>query len=267
MSRALFSVEYRDRVTNSVGKFKLTVAEDSMLYFYFGGEGRLFFFVNDRLLELLPGDVIFIKKGTLIASVKKNPVRYTRLVSYFPDSFLEYLSAVDSKLIRLNAIDSAAVFSLSGIYKDKLYTLLSDCINKPVHGTDAMALIIKELAILADSGFNDNIDHQAADLLSGILKRINEDYRELSSGADVARAMGYSQNYISEYFKNKLNISLHEFLKIKKLSVALTKMSEGSSVTDAAYESGFSSSSHFIEVFKSHYGLTPKHFLNQIREK
>ncbi len=267
MNKEIFIAEYRDRVTCSVGKFRLSISETNVLYYYIQGEGRLIFFVNDKLLELHSGEVIFIKKGTLFGAIKKNPVRYTRLVSYFPSSLTDYLGKYDNKIAETVLFNGAKIFRPDRKTKEKLLDLAKGNSERSLRDGEAISVIVKELSLLSSSGSNKEEKAKPnTDLLSDIFVRINEDYKNLASATDLATALSYSPNYISEYFKKKMNMSLHEFLIFKKLSVAITKMSEGMNVTDAAYESGFSSTSHFIEIFKRHYYLTPKQFFKKIVE-
>ena len=62
-----------------------------------------------------------------------------------------------------------------------------------------------------------------------------------------------------------MNMGLHDFLVMKKLSVAATKLISGKSVTDVAFECGFGSTAYFISVFKARYGMTPGKYMSENR--
>lgn len=72
---------------------------------------------------------------------------------------------------------------------------------------------------------------------------------------------GLSANYLSRVFKQNLGISISDYIREKKIEKAthLLRYSDQSIVEIANYLS-FSSQSHFIQIFESFTGLTPKKY-------
>ncbi len=268
MNKDFFKTEYRDRITSSVGRFMLEVVQSSMIYYYIEGDGQLFFFIDDQFVELHRGDVIIVKKGTLFASIKKQSVRYARFISHFPNDFESFIGNYDEIMAKLLAFSGAKIFKTDSDAEKSLFKLAKDNSSNIKYGMEAIRIITEELLLISKLGYKEiNSIGKSTDLLGSIFNMVNTDYQSISSAKDLAFSLGYSVNYISEYFKKRMNIGLHEFIVFIKLSQAVNMLNEGKSVTEAAYECGFSSTSHFIEVFKRRYSVTPKQFFKKIGEK
>ena len=77
--------------------------------------------------------------------------------------------------------------------------------------------------------------------------------------ADIAAAAGLSPNYLTRKFREAAGIGLREYLVFTRLRhAALELVSTGDSITDIALRCGFSDSNYFKDVFKKHFGLTPR---------
>lgn len=261
------NVAYRNNVTHSQNKFRVSYTSSCKLYYFHEGCGGLRFFVNGTLTELKPGQVIFIPQHAFFAMTKKNATRYARCISTFPSELLTSIAEYDSRIQELAQRSEAMIFTLSDNGAEEYRKIIS-MLDTPKDGLIAVELITRQLEILTESLCVRLCTLSASDALIGnILKELEDEHLTINSAEDVARRLGYSKNYISSYFKNKMNLSLHDFLTAKKLFSALMLLGRGVSVTDAAYECGFSSASHFISIFKSHYGSTPKRYIKTITEK
>lgn len=79
--------------------------------------------------------------------------------------------------------------------------------------------------------------------------------------ADLAAYTGLSESYLSRVFKQNLGVSISDYIREKKIEKAthLLKYSDKPIIDIANYLS-FSSQSHFIQIFESFMGLTPKKY-------
>ena len=90
---------------------------------------------------------------------------------------------------------------------------------------------------------------------------INEHYMNPLTTADIARAVGFSPNYLSRKFRAAAGIGLHEYLVYARLQhAALELLSTQDSITTIALRCGFSDSNYFKDSFKKKYGLTPRQY-------
>ena len=109
--------------------------------------------------------------------------------------------------------------------------------------------------------FEESQEPQNPALSSRILNYINENFKSGIVPADISAHFGYSQSYISRYFKSCFNITLVKYLTVIKLKNALLLMSEKKySHTYCALESGFSSVRTFYRSFYAEFGCSPKEY-------
>ena len=77
----------------------------------------------------------------------------------------------------------------------------------------------------------------------------------------IADSLSLNSSYLSKLFKQEMGITLSRYIRDQKISVACNMLRhlDESSLTVANYL-GFSSQSHFIQVFKKTTGMTPEEY-------
>lgn len=103
----------------------------------------------------------------------------------------------------------------------------------------------------------EDVNHR---LIQRSLDYINSNYTDVTEGSAAAVA-GMSNSHYSREFARCVGRSFREYLLLTRINAAeklllLTDMS----VTEIALASGFATSSHFIERFKSLRGMTPSKY-------
>ena len=90
---------------------------------------------------------------------------------------------------------------------------------------------------------------------------ICEHYMLPVTSQDVAKAVGFSPNYLSRKFHMAAGIGLHEYLVFVRLHHAAQELiSTDDSITVIALRCGFSDSNYFKDSFKKKYGVTPRYY-------
>ena len=85
--------------------------------------------------------------------------------------------------------------------------------------------------------------------------------QEPLSVEQVANALSVNSSYLSKLFKKEMGKSVSEYIRDSKIEIAenMLRHLDESSLSIANYL-GFSSQSHFIQVFKKSTGLTPEEY-------
>lgn len=83
--------------------------------------------------------------------------------------------------------------------------------------------------------------------------------------ADIARAVGASPAYLTDAFRRLEGVSLHRYLTELRLARAVTELPHADDLTRLAFDSGFSSHSHFTAAFRRAFGQTPSEFRGEVR--
>ncbi len=96
---------------------------------------------------------------------------------------------------------------------------------------------------------------------------IQLNYMHPISAADIAAASGFSPNHLSKKFRQTAGIGTHEYLiQVRLQHAALALSSTEDSITQIALGCGFSDSNYFKDVFKKHFGLTPRDYRRKQKE-
>ena len=90
---------------------------------------------------------------------------------------------------------------------------------------------------------------------------VHDHFHEPISVADAAAVAGYTPNYFNSCFRSQMGIPFGEYLRNMRISYAenLLKASK-MPVTEIAFESGFTSLSHFSRSFREKYGCSPHEY-------
>ena len=97
----------------------------------------------------------------------------------------------------------------------------------------------------------------------GIIKFINERFKEDITVESIAKALFLSRGRLSSIFKKYSGAGVSEYINRLRIKNANYLLSEGKSITDAAFESGFQSIRTFNNVYKSIMNLTPSEYLKK----
>lgn len=95
---------------------------------------------------------------------------------------------------------------------------------------------------------------------------IHKNYRENITLTDLSAQTYLSPSYISRSFQKYFGISFTGYLMQVRLFHTAALLHGEQTITELAYESGFSSSSALIEAFKQYYGVTPGQYRRNITQ-
>ena len=94
-----------------------------------------------------------------------------------------------------------------------------------------------------------------------ILSYIREHFTEKITLDEIAKHLHLSTNECCRFFKKNMNCTLFEYITEYRLSKSMELLDHTDlPVSQIAYESGFGSSSYFIEKFRKNVGMTPAAF-------
>lgn len=229
-------------------------------------DGELNVTVNERLLTLCAGDILFI--APLQVHGYSTPTDCNALVMAFPTSILPEVGGIKSytRSGRTPASDYfESIFLQGGLgtevykapdparvsYSQQFYIDLDDTGNA-VRIRSALGALFAECES-ADGG-------EETDALARLLGWLGAHFTEPIDLSDAATALGYSRNYLSHRIKKLSGMTFRELvasLRIERASRLLGQMT----VTDAALESGFENERSFYRAFRRITGTTPGEYM------
>lgn len=93
------------------------------------------------------------------------------------------------------------------------------------------------------------------------IEYIREHIQENLTIDTIADALELNPSYLSKLFKQEMQISISQYIREEKIKIACDMLRHlNVSSLDIANYLGFSSQSHFIQVFKKQTGYTPEEF-------
>jgi len=127
-------------------------------------------------------------------------------------------------------------------------------------GSFLMFVLHRLCGHLADKGFRETPSAERR-LLGQIKAHISSNLTDHLALQDLARVAGYSPFHFHRLFSEVEGMTPRQFIERERLRQARVLLRKGSSVTSAAFDSGFSSCSHFNRAFKKYYGVAPTTWL------
>lgn len=182
------------------------------------------------------------KSGLIIGHMSDNP---SREIHYWAVSTI----AVAIHYAILGGLDESEAYQLSDKYIQEidLFTSMDACIDYLCQKAIELVTKVKE----------NTIPQGYSRLINNCLHLIHVNLHDRLKIETIAQALHVSRDYLSQAFKKETGISLHKYILNQKLEESKKMLSAGMSVNEVSYTLGFSSESHFIQVFKKKYSITP----------
>lgn len=101
-----------------------------------------------------------------------------------------------------------------------------------------------------------------------ILKYIDRHYLTITNVKEIAQALSYSEYYLSHIFKEKMDMTIKDYLMQKKIATAVELLqSSNMSVSDIAEQLNFSSLHSFGQAFKRYMNMSASDFRKLQQQK
>ncbi len=110
-------------------------------------------------------------------------------------------------------------------------------------------------------------DSVLSPLMQSILGYVNNNIAQIHDAQEVAGKFFITTSYFSRLFRNNMNITFTKYLRSKKIALAKKHLIQGSTVTEACFESGFEDYSYFISTFHREVGVSPLQYQKKVQNK
>lgn len=248
--------------------------------FYFFLEGEVSLVIEERRYFLKPGDVILIPSQVSHYAVIHNqeqPYRrfvfwiselyWNWLVKNSPDYmyFMQYVQTTERHIFHNDVIAfnniQAKVFRLIEEVNSQRFgkdTQISICVND----------LILHLNRMVYEQNNPKSMLKEQSLYQNLIQFIEEHLDEKLSLERLAGEFFVSKYHIAHVFKEKVGLSIHQYITKKRLAACQNAILDNVSISEVYLMFGFKDYSGFYRSFKKEYGISPKEFKSKhIKEK
>ncbi len=146
-----------------------------------------------------------------------------------------------------------------------LFISLWEACNNGGHELAKISYLLQIFTIIEEKDTNLPQHSLIPESLQKIVTDIQQNYSTIHNVNDIANTHFVSSATLTRWFRKYIHSSPRDYLESVRLSNALKLLNEGSSVTNACMQSGFSDCSHFIALFKKKFGETPLQYKNKGR--
>lgn len=257
-------------------------------------EGSAEYQINLEDYAITAGDLVFIQPRILhtiaLNSTEQIQQKYFQMEQYQQKPFQSETYVFHLNYLGANATDICATRYLLPLMNEE-YTL--PCHISPDHPAYASLnaifsqinglyeetppgyeLAIKSCLLQAIflllpygvSGKNQDTD-SASEKLKTVLDYIHLHYADALSIKELAAQCYFSEYYFMRFFKKHMHMTVIEYLNNLRMEKAVELFEQGyTSIIEVSMSVGFHSLSYFHKVFREKFSMTPKQFLQQLKE-
>ena len=243
--------------------------------FYFFLEGEVTMFYSDSSHRMKNGDMVIIPPGMQHhVQIHEPAVPYRRVVFWITKSFLSKLSVHSEEFLFLTGKADGSGFAWHfnevtfNTVQRKIFHVIEEIFSNRFGRRMAVALGINDLLLFLNRTVYESLHPERygksekkldRNLIRYIEEHINEDLR-----LDTLSELFFVSKYhISHLFKDKMGISLHQYILKKRLAMSKDALINGRKPSEVFREYGFSDYSVFYRAFVKEFGLSPQNLIRQ----
>lgn len=276
MKKNTFEVfRYKDQVITDVA-----LHHHDFYEVYFFVSGNVTYNIESRSYQLAPGDILLISPYELHQPVfPPEKQDYERFVLWINPSYLQHFPSSEEMLVRCfetAAQTHANLVRPDGITRELLNYLLQQLMSESesqgfasdIYSAGCLAqilVLINRLMLRAEQEATprENTDS----VVYRVLAYINEHYNEDLSLDFLANHFFISKYHLSREFGRVVGISVHRYIIQKRLVMARHMMRAGIPTSTVYQNCGFGDYSNFYRAFRAEYQISPREYLEQLREE
>ena len=254
--------KYTASPDNAHEHFQLHSHEYYEIYLFFEGDCR--FIVEGKYYRLEPYDMLIINKNEFHQVYHDTPTPYHRITLQISSDFFHHYGCEQYEARLMQASVTAGnkipgnVVRSSGLYdafmRYKKYTDNYENNRKyPVENS----MIVEIMHIINQASLHTTSDYTNASL-QPLITYLNQHFTEDITLDFLQEKFFLSKYHLCRIFRNTTGLTVHEYLRKKRLAHVRELKSQGRTISDAAIASGFRDYSSFYRAYQKEYGVSPR---------
>lgn len=226
------------------------------LYYLESGSCR--YFIEDKIYEMLPNDIVLIPAGVIHNAVYPTE-HHTRILINCSSDYIP--KGVSFEKLR---------FYRCGDNSKLIYKLLKSIENEYLLSDDYSDIMIKcftnELFIhIARNSKPEKYGTSKKTLIEEVTGYIQSNFAVGITLSEIAKQFCVSTAHLSRLFKKQTGFGFNEYVNLVRLREAelMLKNERNKSILEIAFLCGFNDSNYFSARFHKAYGITPSDYRNE----
>lgn len=233
---------------------------------YFFLDGTVTYYIENESYNLKKGDVLVIPPGKLHRAVIESDMPYERYVlwiyaNYIPlnvgiDKYIKKIIAANlEKNTRLASFQDTACVSLKALFDQLLSEFLANEELSCYLAESCILLILGK--ILESFQHMEKAEAQPNDLIKQVISFLNQNVVHAPTLEELSATFFVSKYYLSHKFKEYTKTTIHQYILLKKITLAKELLEKGKTPSEVCRLCGFSTYSNFYKVFTLQTGVSP----------
>lgn len=236
--------------------------------------GNVTYMVEGKVYQLMPWDILLINHHEMHKPIIQPGVPYERIILWLNREFLEKETLKQYHLddcFQETVVKKSNLLRTEAKYRMKFSNLLhelEDSFHSKEYANELYSnTLFVQLMILINrmQASSTTIETQSSiqsnKHVDSLIAYISENLSGDLSIDALSSALYLSSSYLMHKFKEVTGTSLHNYITKKRLTNAIELMRDGTPITTASLQSGYSDYSTFLRTFRKVYHCTPTEYL------
>lgn len=216
---------------------------------------------SERIFPIRKGALVFLRAGTYHYTIPDNPDAYNRSKLIVSEQIFSKLRALLGKNPTFSAIFNkslvyAVVAPADRASIDRIFKTVAACAQDESREPLLLACLL-ELVYLLNRDTVESTPTPAG-ITGRVIEYINANIASINSLDTICSAIGMSKYHCCRQFKEHTGMTVMRYILKTRVVLAKGELeTSAASVTEISEHFGFSSVSHFCQVFKDEMGLSP----------
>lgn len=251
---------------------KVSLHSHDYYEFYFFLEGDISIQLDKEIFPILPGDLLLVPPGIPHRPfIHNQDIPYRRFVFWISQEYcnvlmhqsqdyvylMQYVQTTKKYVFHNDRVSFNAIQS-------KILRLIEEMQSDRFGRSAQISLCVNDLILcLNRTIYTRNVPrkkNEELDLYQQITEYIEEHLDENLSLDSLAEEFYVSKYHIAHVFKDRLGMSIHQYITKKRLALCKEAILGKASITEIYQTYGFGDYSSFYRAFKKEYGISPKDY-------
>lgn len=243
------------------------------LYLFLRGNVNLY--IENSCYHLERGDLVVIRPEEMHRASTLDSSEYERMILNLQRPYIQKLSTSTTHLAECFDYRPKGKGNIVRLNEDQLSRFLhmanqlEAALNSKSYGSDVLVnSYIAQILVFTNSVFREyNSSHHniMPDIVRRTMEYIDSHLRDEITLDRLGKEFYVNSTTLSRQFKKHTGLTLRSYILHRRIALAQSCLSQGYSVTEACYESGFKDYANFIRSFTRITGISPGKYARKHR--